>query len=95
MTLFLFIDVCALVYQCGCANWLAGGLAKCNIHMNYGHKCPFCQLSGGKAEALEGLVIVAQGVLVRRRQWAAAVLAFPVLAALEMAVLGWYVGYWG
>ncbi len=42
LTAGLFLNVCDLLYDCGCTWAWAGGVAPCNIHQSEGPHCPWC-----------------------------------------------------
>lgn len=88
-----YINLCQLVFRCGCTYLWAGAAAHCNVH--HGPKrCPVCQLPSGEYQLLLGSIVVVQVLLVwRGRPWLA-LGALPVLAIAQMLVLGWYRGYW-
>lgn len=95
LTEFLFIDLCGMVFQCGCVNWLLGGMSQCNMTVPSLRHCPLCRMSPTAYHALVLLLIAVQGVFVWKGRWAEAVLVFPFGGGLALLVLGWYFGYWG
>jgi hypothetical protein len=92
-TWLFYINICQLVFQCGCTFLWAGAAARCNIHHGPRH-CPVCQLPPEQYYLLLGSIVVVQGVLLWRGQAWWAVLASPLLAVVQCLVLGWYRGYW-
>jgi hypothetical protein len=93
VTWLFYINICQMVFQCGCTFLWAGGAAKCNIHHGPRH-CPVCELAAGEYYLLLASIVAIQGVLLWRGKPWLAVLAFPVLAAGQALALGWYRGYW-
>lgn len=89
-----FIRLCGFLFQCGCRNWWDGGTLQCNIHQAHLKHCPFCEIPSIEHYALIALIVAVQGRLVWRERWVWAALAFPIVAAIEAVVLGWYRGYW-
>jgi hypothetical protein len=94
ITYVFFIDLCGLIYQCGCRSLWLGAAAQCNIHHAGMKHCPFCTLSNSSYTGLILVVVAAQGVLVWRESWLRAALAFPLLVLAEAIVLGFFKGYW-
>lgn len=94
ITCVFFIDLCGLYFQCGCRSLWAGAASQCNIHHSGVKHCPLCLLPLEAFLAYIALILLAQGYLIWRDKWLWAVLAFPLLTALEALVLGWYRGYW-
>jgi hypothetical protein len=102
----LFYDMCALIFDCGCTAFWAGGAELCNVHHASGPRCPWCTHPTAGATAFFG-VVLAQAALIygplpaflsARGIWgrfAAALVAFPAVAALVGAVHGSWYGYWG
>ena len=42
----LFIDMCGLIFGCGCTSLWAGGAALCNVYHATGPHCPWCAHPG-------------------------------------------------
>jgi hypothetical protein len=98
VTSLLFINFCALVFQCGCHSLWAGAADTCNIHMPGSHHCPWC--AHNPAYAYTAMVI--PQVLISFWSWqcawwkrlAAALAAFPVFGGIAAVVYGLTSGYW-
>jgi len=97
----LALDLCQLVFQCGCTHLWAGGAARCNIHMANGRHCPWCSVGeGGYALIYLGIALPQAWFSFRPRSWmwplrlVAALLAFPVFGTVEAVALGLATGYW-
>jgi len=96
-----FIDLCNLIFRCGCDHLWGAQAATCNIHNPTGRHCPWCSIGIAGYSILFGGIMVVQFVLgffPRHWHWtrrlAAALAAFPVIAALEGVLLGITTGYW-
>ena len=94
ITCVFFIDLCGLYFQCGCRSLWAGAASQCNIHHAGVKHCPLCLLSLHESLAFVVLILSVQGDLIRRGRLLWAAIAFPVVAAVEALLLGWYRGYW-
>ncbi len=98
----LALDLCQLIFQCGCTHRLAGAVAHCNIHMARDAKhCPWCSVGwAGYALIYLGIAVPQAWLSFRPRSWMwplrlmAALLAFPVIGSLEALALGLATGYW-
>src|SRR5947209_8377259 len=98
VTSLLFINFCALVFQCGCHSLWAGAAAACNIHAMGSHHCPWCAQNPAFAYAA---VVVPQALIsfwsLECSWWkrlAAALMAFPLFGGIAAAVYGFTSGYW-
>ena len=94
------INLCSILFQCGCASWWNGAAAHCNIHNPAGRHCPWCAHDGAFWGVL-ALVLTLQAVLIVwpiRLDWryrlAAAFLIFPVMGSLAAILMGLIDGYW-
>lgn len=102
MTGVFFVNLCDLVFACGCASLWQGGAASCNIHHATGPHCPWCgnPFTAG-ATAFLGVVAtqvwVALGPLAMNLgvRLTVAVLAFPLVGGLLGWLQGTWYGYWG
>jgi hypothetical protein len=100
-----FIDVCGLVFHCGCRSLWAGASSACNIHKaspEGGPHCPWCAhpLAAGAVAfvavaGVQALVLLGRGRGGLAPRLAIALLSFPVTAALIGAVQGFLWDYWG
>jgi hypothetical protein len=97
-----FIDVCGLVFRCGCRSLWSGAAAACNIHHAAGPHCPWCAqpLAAGAVAffavaGVQALVLLGRGRGGLAPRLAIALLSFPVTAALIGAVQGFLWDYWG
>lgn len=95
------LDLCQLVFQCGCTHAWAGGAAQCNVHMPNMKHCPWCNAGTAGYAAIYACIALPQAWLsFRPRAWMwplrliAALLAFPVFGILEAVALGLITGYW-
>lgn len=101
VTSVCFLDLCNLIYRCGCDHLWGAQAAHCNIHNPAGKHCPWCSVGMVGYGILYGGIVLVQlilGFFPRRWSWqkrlAAALIAFPVLGGLEGLVMGLYSGYW-
>ncbi len=100
-TSVFFIDLCDLIFRCGCDHLWAGADARCNVHDPHSRHCPFCSFGWAGYGITYLGIVVPQGVLafrpkswtLWRRLWAA-LAAFPLIGGLEAVVLGSFTGYW-
>ena len=97
----LMIDLCNLVYACGCRSWWAGAAAACNVFSPDPPHCPWCMAGWWGLGLPLGAVIAAQGAvllwpgrasLLARSLLAAA--AFPAVGSFVAVAWGMIVGYW-
>lgn len=99
-TSLFFINLCNLVFACGCASLWAGADVHCNVHHAGGLHCPVCN-HGVFGYAITFIAIVIPQLTVafwmKRGPWIwrlAVVLAlFPLVGAIVMAAAGWLDGY--
>jgi hypothetical protein len=95
------LDLCQMVFQCGCTHAWAGGAAHCNVHMAHGKHCPWCNAGeAGYTLLYLGIALPQAWLSFRPRSWmwplrlVAALAAFPVFGTLEAVSLGLVTGYW-
>ncbi len=98
-----FLDLCDLIYGCGCVAWWEGAAAHCNIQVPGPPDCPFCARPAVSAGAYFAGVGAQAVVLLRSPPPGLAALAGRALAALAAfggviaaigVALGLVVGYW-
>ncbi len=96
----LFIDVCGLVFGCGCRSLWAGAALACNIHQAAGPHCPWCaHPAAGGAVAFAAVALVQASILWgpgRSRlplRFALALLSFPAVALLVGTIQGFLWDY--
>jgi hypothetical protein len=101
VTAVLFIDLCGVVFGCGCESlWRDAALA-CNIHNPTGPHCPWCAhpFTAG-ATAFMGTVAVQAGLIVGPMpfgiltRFALALPAVPGVAGILGLLQGVWYGYW-
>lgn len=96
----LFINLCSLIYQCGCESLWASADAHCNIHTQSGKHCPICSIGMTGALGVYAAIVAAQALAVFSfggpflTKVARAVGAFPVAFVPIALVLGWWMEYW-
>jgi hypothetical protein len=100
VTSLFYVDLCNLVFRCGCRSLWAGAMDHCNIHMEKSRHCPLCEQAwlGGTMLAL---VLSTQFLASRwpsRRNWRfrflTALLLFPAVFVPVALFSGWLIGYW-
>jgi hypothetical protein len=96
-----FLDLCGLVFSCGCRSLWSGGAAHCNIHNPSPPHCPWCaHPAAGGAVAVAAIAAVQGWILFRRGRaglplrFALALLSFPVTAGLVGRIQGFLWDYW-
>jgi len=96
-----FIDVCDLVFDCGCRSVWAGASTACNIHHTAGPHCPWCAhpLAAGLVAflamaAVQTFIVLGPGRAGAKRRFALALLSFPVTAGIVGVVQGFLWDYW-
>ena len=101
LTCVFIIDLCSVVYSCGCQSWWSASSQHCNIHNATGKHCPWC--THGGAGFVVGAVFIfgAQGwICFRPRHWgwpkrlALSILSFPVVGTIGAIILGLHQGSW-
>ena len=103
VTLVFFVDLCDLVFDCGCRSLWNGAAAHCNIHHALPPHCPWClhPLTGGAtaffaaAAAQAGIVLVPTGRFGLLARGLVALVAFPIASGVAGWVVGLLFGYWG
>ncbi len=95
------INLCALIYRCGCHSWWAGAATDCNIHDMEARHCPWCSIGDFGFYSIVGCILLAQGVIAFSpwpRAWGYRIgytfLAFPVVGGVLGVILGLQQGYW-
>lgn len=95
-----FINLCMLIFKCGCHSLWDGADMACNIHMANMKHCPFCA-HGKPGQAVVMLAIIAPQLWVALRApwtWLVRLLAslaiFPVMEGISALVLGSWDRYW-
>ncbi len=101
VTSVFLINLCDLIYDCGCRSWWAGAVDHCNIHDPQSRHCPWCSVGEAGFAAIWLGVVAPQAFLSlfpRRWKWPlrlfAALAAFPAAGVLIGLGMGWAMGYW-
>lgn len=101
VTCTFIINLCALVYRCGCRSFWAGAADACNIHRAHEHHCPWCSIgTEGFAAVALSIVAVQAAISFSSHRWGnmarlfASLAAFPVAGSAIAVFLGWSHGYW-
>ncbi|REJ73512.1 MAG: hypothetical protein DWQ36_06890 [Acidobacteria bacterium] len=95
------IDLCDLVYDCGCRSLWDGAAEDCNIHDATTHDCPWCTtgrlgvvLPPALVLATQGLIAFWPGRLAWWKRLLLALLAFPAVGGAVGLGFGLATGYW-
>ena len=95
------INLCALVYRCGCRSWWSGAAVHCNIHAAGMRHCPLCSHGAALFYSMTVVIAVPQIVLAFRPakvDWRLRLLlaaaAFPIIGLIAMVILGIADRYW-
>ena len=101
VTSVFFIDMCGLIYACGCRPLWAGAATHCNIHDPLSRHCPWCSIGAAGAGAIYAAIVAAQAAVVflpwrapAAGRFAAALLMFPAAAGVLGLIAGVAMGYW-
>jgi hypothetical protein len=97
----LFLDLCDLIFNCGCRALWMGAATECNIHHPGPPDCPWCAAGNwGLVLPFGAIVAVQAGAAwwpggVRWRLRLAVILAsIPVVGGLTGVAFGLIYGYW-
>jgi len=101
LTCAFIIDLCAVVYGCGCQSWWRSSDQHCNIHNASGKHCPWCTHGGSGFVVGAVFIFGAQWwINFRRKHWgwpkrlALSMLCFPVIGTIAALIVGLLQGYW-
>ena len=95
-----FLNVCHLIYDCGCVSLWNGGAAFCNIQTAGPPDCPFCaepDIAYGALYATflaQGVAVFVPGSLSLGLRTLLGFALFPLVVGGTGIVLGLQVGYW-
>lgn len=100
VSLLFLINLCALLFQCGCLSQWSGAGRLCNIHTPNVPHCPWC-ISGGSGYyvALAAIWLVQAGISFApvkfswTRRMAFSLAAFPVIGGIIGFVFAVFSGY--
>lgn len=96
-----FINLCDLLYQCGCSSLWKGAAESCNIHGPLLPHCPWCVDQWTGAMVFAGVMagqtgcLLWPGAMSLGLRLLGAVLTFPAVGGLLGLVVGLSRGYWG
>jgi hypothetical protein len=100
VTCLFFIDICDLIFGCGCRSLWLGADAMCNVHMPASRHCPFCSRGVAGYAAIMTLVSAPQLAVSMWPGWSRAarivvcLVLFPAAMLVVGLVAGSYDGYW-
>jgi hypothetical protein len=96
-----FIDLCDLIFDCGCRSLWAGAADHCNVHDPATPSCPWCTsgrwglyLPMGAILGAQAIALLAPGRLAVRWRIALATAAFFVAGGAVGVAFGLAHGYW-
>jgi hypothetical protein len=96
------IDVCGLVFGCGCRSLWAGAAEACNIHNEGPPHCPWCEhplaagaVAFGAMAVVQAAVILGPGRAGLLLRSVLALLSFPLIASAVGTIQGFLWEYWG
>jgi hypothetical protein len=90
LTAGLLLNVCDLLYDCGCTWAWAGAVAHCNIHQSEGPHCPWCAHGPAGFALIFGLTALAEISAARgpARSLGARMTASLIAGAVTLLALG-------
>lgn len=100
VTCLFFINICDVIFGCGCRSLWSGADALCNVHLAGSRHCPFCSRGVVGYAAIMTLVSAPQFAVSMRSRWslpARIVLCLLLFPAAMLAVglaAGAYDRYW-
>ena len=100
VTCVFFINVCDLIFDCGCRSLWAGADAFCNVHQAGTRHCPFCARGVPGYAAIMAMVTAPQLAASLWLPWrsgartVACLLVFPAAMLAVGLAVGVYDGYW-
>jgi len=100
VTCVFFIDLCNVIFGCGCRSLWSGADVLCNVHLAGSRHCPFCSRGVPGYEAIMTLVGAPQLAMSMWSRWSRAarvvvcLLLFPSAMLAVGLVAGAYDGYW-
>ena len=95
-----FLNVCHLIYDCGCVSLWSGGAAFCNIQTAGPPDCPYCAQPDVAYGALyatffaQGFLVFTPGSLGLGLRALLGLAAFPLVVGATGIVMGLQAGYW-
>jgi hypothetical protein len=101
VTSVFFINLCSVIYACGCTSLWAGAAAHCNVHAASGKHCPWCKIGEMGQYGVYGSMLAAQALVsfwpiawTWPQRFVITLLAFPGVGLVLGLVLGIRQGYW-
>ena len=99
-SLLFFLQLCDLIYDCGCRALWNGAADGCNVHAPEPPHCPWCATGLWGSLVPVGLMLSTQAacLLTARRRLAPrialAAACFPLAGGVAGLAFGWWTGYW-
>lgn len=101
LSALLLIDLCSLLFRCGCRPMWAGASEYCNIHVAGVHHCPWCSHGMAGYVGVLLLVLIPQVVLSFypigwswRKRFIVSLSVFPAAGTVVALAFGFADGYW-
>lgn len=101
LSLVLLVDLCDLIYDCGCRSLWEGAARACNIHQPGKPDCPWCStgiwglvVPAGAIVAAQALALLAPGRARTGVRLLLALALFPVAGGVVGVLFGLATGYW-
>ncbi|MBS1876273.1 MAG: hypothetical protein JSU00_23870 [Acidobacteria bacterium] len=101
LTFVFLINLCGLLYHCGCQSIWNGAADRCNIHQQGVRHCPWCSHGDLGYYTVLALILIPQlAISVSPGRWSwrarlvASLAAFPLLGGVIALAMGWMDGYW-
>lgn len=66
---FTFLQVCDLLFGCGCEGWWAAGVQHCDIMVEGKPDCPFCAGGNARFMVIAAVVVVSEWAAIRLVAW--------------------------
>ena len=96
-----FIDLCNMVFGCGCRSLWDGAAQDCNIHLSVGRHCPWCENPSSAGGVAFAAVMLTQSVVsfwpMNLGLWVRltiAIAALPIVGGTIGLLQGLLSGYW-
>lgn len=99
-SLLFFLQLCDLIYDCGCRALWDGAAEGCNVHAASPPHCPWCATGLWGTLVPVGLMLASQAALVLTARGglgvrvALALACFPLVGGAVGLAFGWWTGYW-
>ena len=100
LTLLFFLNLCHLLFQCGCRSLWNGAAIFCNIHSPGVPHCPWCSygwrgflLTVAIILAVQAGILYAPSKISQKTRWLLSLVAFPVAGTIIGFLFAVFSGY--